>query len=58
VEPEDGIVEPEETAVVRQRLDKDVSASTDSHATIENCWKRSFLCARCRGYIEEPIGKC
>jgi hypothetical protein len=29
------IVEPDDTAVARQRLDKHVSAATDTHTTIE-----------------------
>lgn len=41
-------MEPEETVVARQQLDKRVSAATDSHATTENPLKTVFLYA---GYI-------
>jgi hypothetical protein len=37
-----GIVEPEETDVARQRLDKHVSAATDTHPTIEELLETVF----------------
>jgi hypothetical protein len=37
-----GIVEPEETSTARHRLGKQVSAATDTQATIENLLEAVF----------------
>jgi hypothetical protein len=37
-----GIVEPEETAVARQRLDKHLAAAVDMHAAIEELLEAVF----------------
>jgi hypothetical protein len=37
-----GIVESEETDVARQRIDKHVSAATDTHETIEEVLETMF----------------
>jgi hypothetical protein len=47
-------VEPEETSIDRQRLGKQVSAATDTQATIEEFLKTMFSIRRVRnGYKEE-----
>jgi hypothetical protein len=45
--PKAGLVEPEETSVARQRRDKQLSAATDSHATLEELLEAIFLYAIC-----------
>jgi hypothetical protein len=34
--------------VARQRLGRNVTAVTNTHATIEDCWRRRFQCGPCR----------
>jgi hypothetical protein len=44
--------------VARQRLGKNVTATTNTHATIKNCWTRRFLCGTCRINRKQAISSC
>jgi hypothetical protein len=50
-------VEPEETAVARRRLEKHLSAATDSQATIKELLKMCLLRNPCRCYVARAVGK-
>jgi hypothetical protein len=52
-----GIVEPKETSITWQRFSKQVPATKNTQAIIEEHWERCFLLAPPRGYIMTTLGQ-